>query len=151
VHQYGCPAWYDLPPQLATGSWPAEAGCEGPQGPPGQLLLASRLWNRLVEVQRTHEKEKADDRAALAAAKAASVTARATRDAARTKALPGLREQFTAAKQARTEAIRPLYGEFTAMGLGWARSTTSRSQRLAGSTGRPGRLREAHPEGASKP
>jgi hypothetical protein len=163
VYQYGCPAWYDLPPQLATGSWPAEAGCEGPQGPPGQLLLASRLWNRLVEVQRTHEKEKAaiwasvpevaaaqaahdaaqasldacyarirasrrpdqttvprdDDKAALAAAKAASVAARATRDAARTKALPGLREQFTAAKQARTEAIRPLYGEFTAMGLGW--------------------------------
>lgn len=163
MYQYGCPAWYDLPPQLVTGSWPAEAGREGPQGPPGQLLLASRLWNRLVEVQRVHEKEKAsiwasvpevaaaqtahetaqaaldacyarirasrradqttvpraDDTAVLAAAKAASVAARATRDAARTKALPGLGGQFKAAKQARTEAIRPLYGEFAAMGLGW--------------------------------
>ena len=163
VYQYGCPAWYDLPPQLLTGSWPAKEACEGPQGPPGQLLLASRLWNRLVEVQQAHEKEKAaiwasvpevaaaqaahdaaqasldacyarirasrregqvtvprdEDRAALTAAKAAAVAARAARDAARTKALPGLRKQFTAAKQARTEAIRALYGEFTAMGLGW--------------------------------
>jgi hypothetical protein len=156
VYQYGCPAWYDLPPQLATGSWPVEAGYEGPQGPPGQLLLASRLWNRLVQVQRTHEKEKTaiwasmpevasaqasldacyarirasrregqvvvsrdDDRAALTAAKAAAGAARAARDAARAKALPGLLKQFTAAKKARTDVIRPLYSEFTAMGLGW--------------------------------
>jgi hypothetical protein len=163
VYQYGCPAWYDLPPQLITGSWSVEEGCEGPQGPPGQLLLASRLWNRLVQVHQTHEKEKAaiwasgpevaaaqaahdvtqaaldasyariraskredqttvprdDDRAALTAAKAAAVTARAARDAARTQALPGLRKQFTAAKQARADAIRSLYSEFTAKGLGW--------------------------------
>jgi hypothetical protein len=163
VYQYGCPAWYDLPPELVTGSWSVEEGSEGPQGPPGQLLLASRLWNRLVEVQQTHEKERAaiwgsvpevaatqaahdvtqaaldacyarirgsrredqttvprdDDRAALTPAKAAAVAARAARDAARTKALPGLRKQFTAAKQARADAIRSLYGEFSAMGLGW--------------------------------
>jgi hypothetical protein len=163
AYQYGCPAWYDLPPQLVAGPWPAEAGCEGPQGPPGQLLLASRLWNQLVEVQRAHEKQKAaiwasvpevaaaqtaydeaqttlgecyarirasrwadqttvprdDHRPALAGAKTASAAARTARDAARTKALPGLRMQFTAAKQARVDAIRALYGEFTAMGLGW--------------------------------
>jgi ABC-2 type transport system permease protein len=67
VYQYGCPAWYDLPPQLVTGSWPAEEGCEGPQGRPGQLLLASRLWNRLVEAQQAHEKEKSHGAAATAA------------------------------------------------------------------------------------
>ena len=84
VYQYGCPAWYDLPPQLLTGPWPAEEGCEGPQGPPGQLLLASRLWNRLVEVQQTHEKEKAAIWASVpevAAAQAPHDVAQASLDA----------------------------------------------------------------------
>jgi hypothetical protein len=84
VYQYGCPAWYDLPPQLVTGSWSVEEGYEGPQGPLGQLLLASRLWNRLVKVQQTHEKEKAAIWASVskvAAAQAAHDVTQAALDA----------------------------------------------------------------------
>lgn len=57
AYSYGCPAWYDLPPEFIAGQWQPgmeEAG----EHPEGQLSLANRLWNRLVEIHRAHEEAK---------------------------------------------------------------------------------------------
>lgn len=56
---FGAPWWYDLPEELVEGRWRRPPGCEGPDGPPGQLWLAHQLWNRLVEYQRDLEAARA--------------------------------------------------------------------------------------------
>lgn len=170
AYSYGCPASFDLPGEaveqlfLANRLWnrlveihreheaakaavwvsdPAVAAVQETLDAAEEAVAGVYEQARRSRVADRTTVPRDEDKAALERARAARDAARDARDAARAAALPGLREKFAAAKQARFAAVKASCAEFTRAGLGWGTVGDVTRRRFAAAVARVEEQRKA--------